>query len=250
MGQVSLTQLRYLQIERFVIEQIESGAWAPHHRIESELELARRFNVARGTVQRAILNLIEQKRVYRVPGKGSYVSAPTIEQPLTENLLSLSEALSRAGIAAETRVLEQRFDPYVELAPWVKMALGPSALEGCVCLKRLKEEAGTPIALIENYLPAGLLPGIERRDFTSIRLFDVIEKVYGLQIDWGSRTISAMGADRIRGRELKVPVGFALLYLEQVAHLRDNTVIECSRVWIRGDRLATTAVMKRATSGY
>lgn len=54
--------------------KIESGVYKPHDKLPSEVELAKQFNVSRITSKNAILHLVEKGIVYRIPGKGTFVS--------------------------------------------------------------------------------------------------------------------------------------------------------------------------------
>jgi LacI family transcriptional regulator len=53
-----------------------SGALPPGSRLPSELELARRHGVSRGTVRQALTTLRHRGVITAVPGKGSFVRAP------------------------------------------------------------------------------------------------------------------------------------------------------------------------------
>lgn len=69
----------YKQIEQYIYDQIRLNSWQPHYRLPSESELASLFNVSRLTAKNALLNLVEKGLVYRIQGKGSFISEPTGE---------------------------------------------------------------------------------------------------------------------------------------------------------------------------
>lgn len=64
----------YKKIETFIIEQIRNENWKPRSRIPSENELAEQFGVSRITVKNALTTLVDKGVVYRLQGKGTFVS--------------------------------------------------------------------------------------------------------------------------------------------------------------------------------
>lgn len=60
---------------------IEAGRVGPDARLPSEIELARRFRVSRGTVRQALANLRHKGLIEAVPGRGYFVRAVIPDQP-------------------------------------------------------------------------------------------------------------------------------------------------------------------------
>lgn len=63
----------YLQLAHIIRRRIEDGTYAPGHKIASEPELEAEFDLARGTVHKAIGAVREMGLVETIRGKGSYV---------------------------------------------------------------------------------------------------------------------------------------------------------------------------------
>lgn len=68
----------YLQLTDRLRQQIESGAWQPGYRLPPEVELTSQLAVSRGTVRQAMDVLVSQGLLQRIPGKGTFVSAPDV----------------------------------------------------------------------------------------------------------------------------------------------------------------------------
>lgn len=64
----------YSRIHEYARDQISNGVWRPGDRLPSENELARQFQVSRITVKQAMSALVKEGMIYRIQGKGSFVS--------------------------------------------------------------------------------------------------------------------------------------------------------------------------------
>jgi len=73
----------YLQIREYILERIGTGEWTTGAPLPSENELCEQFRVSRITVKQALDALVEKGTVYRIQGKGTFLSAASEgEQPL------------------------------------------------------------------------------------------------------------------------------------------------------------------------
>ncbi|MGJ9463975.1 UTRA domain-containing protein [Actinotignum sp. GS-2025e] len=72
-----------------------------------------------------------------------------------------------------------------------------------------------------------------------------MENGLGIALSHGSRTISAVGADRNLARILAVPHGFPLIDMKQVTYDASDRPVETSRIWIRPDRLRIHSIVHR-----
>lgn len=232
----------YLQIKEWMRRQIASGAWPASYKLRAEADLAEDFDLARGTVRRAIEELTAEGLLTRTHGRGTFVTPQAVEQPLAERLMTYSEALIAQGIAYRTEVLEQRVIPS---PPTVADCLGIDAGEPLFYLRRIRSVDGTPLLLLHNYVVHTCCPGIEAVDFTHYRLFEVLEECYLLRLSWGRRTFQAQVADAGMAALLDIEAGDALMHLAQTTFLHDERAVEYSDVWLRGNRFRLAARVRR-----
>lgn len=80
----SKRQSLYEQIKNFFITEIHQHRLRPHDRLPSENELTKQFSVSRITVKKAMSDLVEKGLIYRVQGKGTFVSS--FEKPRAVHL--------------------------------------------------------------------------------------------------------------------------------------------------------------------
>mgnify|MGYP005845967271 FL=1 len=236
----------YLQIKDWIWQQVSHGIWPEHTKLKSETDLAGELGVNRGTVRKAISELIDEGVLMRIHGRGTFVVSATLEQPLAERLVTFSEDLIEKGIAFETRVLEQAVIQPTEYAASL-LSVPPG--EKVFYLKRVRVVGQEPIILLVNTLAYARCPGIERFDFTRYRLFEVLEEHLGLELDWGRRSFEARVADAEVARLLEISECDPVMYGEQVVYLRDGSPIELSNLWFRGERFKLSAIVKRDKTG-
>ncbi len=234
----------YIQIKNWMLQEIESGRWPVHYKLPAEEDLAHTLGVSRGTLRQALRELIAARRLIQIHGKGTFVtSSQEIEEPLARDLLAFSEGLIQQNIPFRTEVLDRRvMIPDTRIAAFLH--LRPD--EPVFYLKRRRFVNDVPIILTENYVALSLCADIEHENFTEQRLFQCLEERFGLHLDWAQRTFEARAATPEQAILFNIPVGSPLMYIEQIVYLQDGRSIECSDVWLRGDRFKLPATVSRS----
>ncbi|TXK84459.1 GntR family transcriptional regulator [Paenibacillus sp. N3.4] len=69
----------YLQIRDYILEHIHQNKWQANDRLPTEAVLADQFGVSRFTVKNALSELVKEGLIYRIQGKGSFIS-PTVTE--------------------------------------------------------------------------------------------------------------------------------------------------------------------------
>jgi DNA-binding GntR family transcriptional regulator len=223
-------------------QQISSGSWPEHFRLPSEIDLASQLNVSRGTVRKAINELTSGGLLVSIHGKGTFVNAATIEQPLAEKLIAFSEALLEKNIPFNTRVVSQKL---IVPPQRVSSLLSLSTDTPLLYLERVRAVNQSPLIYLINYVSVEHCTGIESVDFEKFRLFQTLEEQYQLELGWGQRTFQAQAADQHVAEMLQIKPCDPVMYMEQLLYLRDGSPIEVSNLWIRGNSFRLSAFVKR-----
>ena len=232
----------YKQIELWMERAIKSGEWPVHFKIKSEEDIARELSVNRGTVRKSIGNLIKKELLVQVHGKGTFVSSGKPEQPIAQRLVSFAEAMKEQGLPFTTHILQK------------SVVIPPQPILSHLCctegqkvlfLKRIRTVHDEPSVLLENYVVLNRCQGLESIDFKRVTLFDAMEKYYGIRITWGRRDFEAVSIEAPRASDLGLAVGTPVLYLTQITYDQDNTPVEFSNVWLRGDNFKLSSILKR-----
>ncbi|MFF2480329.1 LacI family DNA-binding transcriptional regulator [Paenibacillus sp. NPDC058071] len=99
----------YIQIRKYVNDQIGQQNWKEGDRLPSENELAAQFGVSRITVKNALDSLVKDGVIYRIQGKGTYVSMHGGEPTLYANGGNLPASSSLPVVAYITPELNNSF---------------------------------------------------------------------------------------------------------------------------------------------
>jgi GntR family phosphonate transport system transcriptional regulator len=149
---------RWRQIGDALVDEMSRGGLAPGNRLPSELDLARRFGVARKTVRRALSYLQDEGFLRTEHGRGSFVTSKVIEfrvgarrffeQSLSENAVAPARklvAMSRAPAPASL-VEMLRLNPDEDVLQATMLGLAD----------------GIPVAFMWKTFPLSRLPQIAR----------------------------------------------------------------------------------------
>jgi DNA-binding GntR family transcriptional regulator len=189
----------YFQIAENLKQAIEDGTLTPGQRLENELDLAERLGVSRPTVRQAVQRLVEQGLVSRRRGLGTVVVAPRIMRSVA--LTSLYDDLSANHRHPATTVLAAReIQADDEIASVLSLPAGAAVLR----VERLRLADGTPLALMHNYLAAGLLKGRPEHLLDKTGLYEQLRS-QGVELHAGEQVIGARQATSHEAKLLQAP---------------------------------------------
>jgi DNA-binding GntR family transcriptional regulator len=189
----------YFQIAENLKQVIEDGTLKPGERLDNELDLTERLGVSRPTVRQAVQRLVEQGLVVRRRGLGTVVVVPRILRSVA--LTSLYDDLSANRRQPATTVLAaSEIEADDELASVLALSAGAAVLS----VERLRLADGTPLAIMHNYLQAGLLKGLPEDALEKTGLYELLRS-QGVELRAGQQIIGARHATAREAKLLQVP---------------------------------------------
>lgn len=169
---------------------IESGVYSRGDAIPSEPELCRLFDTTRMTVRRAIDQLVSEGKLFRIQGKGTFVSQLELEKTyqkhgFSSNMMSLGLHPSSQVLYMGECAVDERIRQHLDLEP----------NEPVFCLKRVRLADGEPIAVERVWISLRRFPLLLRHDYSQVSLYDVLRQEYGVQIEYSKQRINAITID-------------------------------------------------------
>jgi GntR family transcriptional regulator len=221
---------KYFQLREILLDLVEDAALPVDAPIPSERELCQRFGLSRMTVRQAVDHLVSEGRLYRVPGKGTFVARPKIEMPL--RLVSFTEDMRARGLEPGARDLDRRTTP---ANAHLARVFGVPPGTGVHVIERLRTADSEPMAVERSHIPATVAPGLLDTPLSDASLYDVLQKRFGVVFDAGEQTIEAGIADTADARLLDLARGSAVLLLQRRSFM-NGTCVELAVSTYRADR--------------
>lgn len=94
----------YQQLKDILMDEIEAGKWEPNEKIPSENELSSLYGLSRMTARAVVSDLVKEGLLYRVQGKGTFVSEKILA--LSPSYIGIREQLEQMGYEVKTRIVE------------------------------------------------------------------------------------------------------------------------------------------------
>lgn len=221
----------YARVYNIIKREIEEGEHPVGSLLPAEPELEKRFSVSRTTIRRAMDLLARDGLIRAQQGYGTTVLDYKTRQNLN-GITSISETMRRRGHNVS---LKSIYVDVVEANPHVRDDLKLAPGEKVARVQRILMNDGHPLAIMKNYIPYSMVPGIENRTEEIQSLYQFLEDYYGISIESAHDNISARNADFTEAQMLDVAVGTALLYLRRVC-FADGRAVCVDRCTVLGDR--------------
>ncbi|WP_213954577.1 MULTISPECIES: histidine utilization repressor [unclassified Variovorax] len=150
----------YAQVKDHIARKIQDGTWPAGHRLPSEHELVAQFGISRMTVNRALRELVEQGRITRVAGVGSFVAEDKPQSTLLHIANIASEIRARGHDYGYQLIAAERIAASTDVAAWLDVRAGESVFHA-TCLHL---EDGVPVQLEDRYVNPRVVPDFMEQD--------------------------------------------------------------------------------------
>ncbi|GLU50171.1 GntR family transcriptional regulator [Nocardiopsis ansamitocini] len=211
-----------------ILSQITSGALKAGAKLESEPELARRYQVSRMTVRQALDLLITDELVTRKRGSGTYVRENPRRGRRLNRLRSFAQELAGSDVAVTSRTLSAT----EEKAPQeVAEGLGLEVDDAVNRIKRLRLVGGVPAAVQDAWVPYAAAPGLARDPLVDGSLYRTLTERHGLKLRWADQTMTAALLEPAEAGALSAPVGGAVLHSLRITYSDTESAVEYTNSW-------------------
>jgi GntR family transcriptional regulator len=234
----------YYQLENLLRERISAGAFAVGDQLPTENELMGQFQVSQATVRKALAALVREGVIERRQGVGTFIAERPARQRAFQGEIHLTGSLGEIiamGLTTSVEMIElNRIAAHQHEAELLQLPPGAAIYR----FKRIRKLDGKPYVLIINYLPAEIGKRLTRRDLSHGSLIQKLETKLGLQLDGARQQITAALADPYVAGALEIPVGSALLSIEQAVYTTDGKPVAFLHALYRSDLFHYSVYLK------
>ncbi len=220
---------KYWGLKQHLLDRVRSlPAGSP---IPTERALATEFDVSRTTVRQALAELTVEGRLLRVQGKGTFVAAPKVAQPL--QLTSYTQDTLSQGRRPASRVLdvvEERADEQLG------GLLGVGADGLVLRMRRLRLADGEAMAIETTHLPLPRFHGLGALLAAGGSLYQLMQEQFDIELGHADETIETALATPEETELLGADTGLPMLLLSRHAFDASGKPVEWVRALYRGDR--------------
>lgn len=218
------------QIKEDLFLKLRSGDWPPGSELPSEQVLCEHYRVSRGTLRRAVLDLVGEGYVERHRGRGTFVSRPKLESGVISayNRFSVvGPVLDAGGLVLSCRK--------VKANKHVASVMQRAAGEPVWHLERVRFTQRRPVSIQTSYLPVALCADLPRQHLDSRHLVDVLRDVYGIHLGSAVEYLEPTVADGYAAKHLGLHMKAPLFQIERTTFTMTGEVAEYRHAVLRGD---------------
>jgi len=208
----------YYQLKQVLIEKIKSGEFKENEQIPTEGELCKLFNISKAPVRQALMELETENYIYKIRGKGSFISSNYIKQPMSK-LHSFTEDIEEIGHKPGARLISKSIVPAdYEVARALNIKEGGKTLQA-VRLRYIDDEI---YSLNYSYFSLDKFPEIEQLDFNALSIYKVIEQGLHCEIVRAIQTLEATATSHTISKIIDRQIGSPLLLMCRLTFIQKD----------------------------
>jgi GntR family transcriptional regulator len=223
----------YKEVKRLMIEAISGAEWVPGKAIPAEWALAERFQVAVGTVRKAVDELVAENILVRQQGRGTFIAAHNRERLM----FHFFHIVRRDGSKQQPDVHFQSFRS-AKADTDEAAALSLSEGEAVFRIRNLLLIADEPIIADAITVPQALFPSLSLAQFRDRpnTIYHLYQNAFGITVVRSAERLRATLADAETAKALRIKPNAPLLEIRRVALSFDNAPVEYRRSLVNTER--------------
>lgn len=220
----------YLQLVNILIEKIENN-FEEHEQILSEREICDIYNVSRTTVRQALDQLENEGYIYKVHGKGTFVSPKRVNQDLI-SFYSFTEEMKKLGRNPNSEVIGFEIVNADEKISRIFNFNNDSLVYK---ITRIRKADDIPMMYETTYLPYELFDGLTKDKLESMPMYEVLVNDFNVNLTSAEEYFEPIITRKLEGIYLEILEGSPSLKIERLTYDHDK-LIEYTIGIARGDK--------------
>lgn len=244
--------IAYRALAQELRDAIERGDFGPVGQLPTEAQLSEERGVSRQTVRRALQDLVADGLVYRVQGRGTFVS----RLPAGRQYVQAVGSIEDIETISEDVLLEavEAIRPQIDVEAAGRMGL-PSDEVYAGCLRRLYDGAAfgvswfwLPPAVGRLVAQEGFMstPGTQRRE----SLLHTVQRLWPSTIASAQQSITAVGATDEVAAHLDMEPGAPTLRVDRLYHDTSGDPVELATSYFNPTRYSYRLALRRSLAKH
>ncbi|MFD2444355.1 GntR family transcriptional regulator [Bacillus sp. CGMCC 1.16607] len=229
----------YYQLMDTILEKIENGELAENDQLPSEREFCEVYKVSRTTVRQTMQELEKEGYIYKIHGKGTFVSPKVYNQSLV-NFYSFTEEMKKAGKNPSTKVLSFY---KIECDSRIAKAMNLTLEDEVYKITRLRLADQDPMLLETSYVPVKRFENLSAEKLELTPMYEIFRSDYQVIITSALESFKAVSARKDEANILTIEQGSPCLMLERTT-FEQSDIIEYTVSIARGDKFTYTVELK------
>lgn len=225
----------YQQLAHSIKKAVDEQKLKENDKIPAENEFCKIYDLSRTTVRQALDILEKDGYIYKLRGKGSYVSTPKIYQNRS-SFSKFYDDMRSLGKVPVSKIISLKIkiaDAYVR----EKMQLEENEM---LCqIKWIRYGNNEPLIYETINLNYKLVDGIEMKELTDKKLYDILSEEYGIKMTHGKELFYPCKLDINEAKNLGLKENDLGMKVERVV-FQGKDVVEYTTSTVRGDRFIYT----------
>jgi len=231
----------YYQLKQIIIDMIDKRELKENDRLSTEQELCDQYNISRATVRQALKELENEDYIYKIQGKGTFVSPRRFQQDLLK-FYSFTEEMKKIGKIPSSQVLDFKIiTPNEKVSRILNIDQNKKAYE----FIRLRLADNEPMILESTYMPYGLFPDITKGKLEITPLYDILINEYNETFSKAEESFRPTLLSREEAKILNYIKGGPAILLERITYDGEKRVIEYTKSVARGDRFKYHVILEK-----
>ena len=229
---------RYLQIADAIRHDLRDEG----ERISSEHALCARFKVSRPTIRQALDVLVQEGRLYRHAGRGTFATPSAGGDRKLRVIGSVGDMIA---LGDETWFKLVSRD-VVLLPANIAQALHLPPRSSAYCIVGVRNAETGPFQHVTAYMPLTIGTALSEEDLSKTSLIGAIERLLGVPITLMEQVVDAALAPRQVAELLQIRARSPLLFFERTYFAASGEPVEHAVSWQTGRRYPYRIVLSRA----
>ncbi len=226
----------YQQLSEILIDQIKNGIFRPGNQLPSEMDLSKTYKLNRHTVRQAVEILQEEGFIYKIKGKGTFVSNKKVPYKVSKKTRFTTSILA-AGLNPDAKLLTSyeitagtRFARRLEITPSDKVTV----------LEILRFIDNIPFCYTTSFLSSGRFPGLTDLLKDSFSLYRLLKDHFGVEALRASSSFEVSMPEDPDMEILQISQKVPLLVVKSVSKDSEGNIVEYCSTKFRGDFCSIT----------